>query len=175
MNEWPVRQATTADAESLVALVNSAYRGDSSKAGWTTEAELLGGQRVDLRGMIETLNNPNTMVLVHEEADGLVGCVLLDRSGDDPYLGMLTVKPTAQGRGLGRRLMDAAERWVVDHWGARSMHMTVIVQRDELIAWYERRGYVRTGVRKPFPYGDDRFGLPKRADLEFEVLRKGLG
>ena len=63
----------------------------------------------------------------------------------------------------------------MEHWGVESVHMTVLVQRAELIAWYERRGYVRTGVRKPFPYGDERFGLPKRNDLEFEVLQKALG
>jgi len=172
--ELAVRRAVEADAEALVALVNSAYRGESSKAGWTTEADILGGQRVDLPGMIDTLTAPRKFVLVHEDAGALVACVLLERSGDDPYLGMLTVKPTAQGGGLGRRLMEAAERWVVDHWNARSIHMTVITQRTELIAWYERHGYARTGVRKPFPYGDERFGLPKREDLEFEVLRKEL-
>jgi ribosomal protein S18 acetylase RimI-like enzyme len=87
---------------------------------------------------------------------------------------MLTVQPTTQGGGLGRRLLEAAERWAAEHWQSRTMEMTVIVQRPELIAWYQRRGYARTGEIKPFPYDDARFGLPKRDDLEFEVLRKAL-
>jgi ribosomal protein S18 acetylase RimI-like enzyme len=87
---------------------------------------------------------------------------------------MLTIRPALQGQGLGRQLLDSAERWAVEQWASQAMHMTVIVQRPELIAWYERRGYVRTGERMPFPYGDERFGLPRRDDLEFEVLRKSL-
>ena len=87
---------------------------------------------------------------------------------------MLTVRPTAQGTGLGRKLLEAAERWAIDHWSSRSVHMTVIRQREELIAWYERHGYSRTGKSKPFPYGDERFGRPKRDDLAFEILSKAI-
>jgi ribosomal protein S18 acetylase RimI-like enzyme len=87
---------------------------------------------------------------------------------------MLTVRPTAQGSGLGQRLLQAAERWAIEQWSSRAVHMTVIQQRSELIAWYERHGYSRTGERKPFPYGDERFGVPRRGDLEFEVLCKPL-
>jgi ribosomal protein S18 acetylase RimI-like enzyme len=174
-NELAVRRATEADAEVLVALVNSAYRGDSSKAGWTTEAELLGGQRIDLEKMRETIAAPDSVVLVHDGDGEPLGCILVERTGDEAYVGMLTVRPTLQGSGLGRRLLGAAERWARDHWGARAIHGTVIAQRPELIAYYERYGFQRTGERKPFPYGDERFGVPKRDDLEFEVLRKELG
>jgi GNAT superfamily N-acetyltransferase len=87
---------------------------------------------------------------------------------------MLTVHPTAQGAGLGGQLLTVAEQWAAERWSARAIHMTVIVQREELMAWYVRRGYVRTGDRKPFPYGNARFGLPRRDDLAFEVLRKSL-
>jgi ribosomal protein S18 acetylase RimI-like enzyme len=168
------RTATTADAPALVALVNSAYRGDSSKAGWTTEADLLGGQRVDVEGLSETIARPDNVILLHERDRALVACVHLERTGEDCYLGMLTVRPAAQGAGLGRQMLEAAERLATEHWSSRTMHITVIVQRTELIAWYERRGYRRTGERKPFPYGDERFGLPRRDDLVFEVLRKPL-
>jgi len=167
-----LREASADDVSALVALVNSAYRGDSSRAGWTTEAELLGGQRIDAERLAETIATPDNVVLVHEAEGVPVGCVHLERIGDAAYLGMLTVRPTLQGAGLGRRLLEAAERFAVRAWGVASIHMTVIVQRAELIAWYERRGYVRTGERRPFPYGDERFGLPRRPDLEFEVLRK---
>ena len=166
--------ATPEDASALVALVNSAYRGESSRAGWTTEADLLGGQRVDVEGLTATISTPGNVILVHEQHSEPIACVHLARTGEDCYLGMLTVRPTAQGTGLGRKLLEAAERWAIDHWSSRSMHMTVIVQRVELIAWYERHGYTRTGESKPFPYGDERFGLPKRGDLAFEVLSKAL-
>jgi ribosomal protein S18 acetylase RimI-like enzyme len=169
-----IRPATPADAPALAGLVNSAYRGDSSRAGWTTEADLLGGQRIDAARLTGTIATPANVILVHVREDGLVACVHLERTGDDCYLGLLTVRPTAQGSGVGRQLLEAAERWATEHWASRAMHMTVIVQRDELIAWYERHGYERTGKIKPFPYGDERFGLPQRDDLAFEVLRKPL-
>jgi ribosomal protein S18 acetylase RimI-like enzyme len=174
----PVRLATATDAPALVALVNSAYRGDSSRDGWTTEADLLGGQRVDLEGMRTLIArgavDGGAAVLVHEDAVGITACVELEPEGERCYLGMLTIRPTLQSRGLGRGLLAAAEDFARRRFGAREMHMTVIVQRTELIAWYERRGYRRTGQRRPFPYDDPRFGLPKRPDLEFEVLSRTL-
>jgi GNAT superfamily N-acetyltransferase len=169
-----IRAAAATDAVALADFVNSAFRGDSSKAGWTTEADLLDGQRIDADRMLETIVTPGNVILLHELDGLLVACVHLQQTGGDCYLGMLTVRPTRQGSGLGRQLLEAAERWAVDHWSSRSMYMTVIVQRPELIAWYERRGYRRTGDRKPFPYGDERFGLPRRPDLVFDVLRKPL-
>ena len=176
MNEpLSLHPAVVSDVPGLVALVNSAYRGDSSRAGWTTEADLLGGQRIDAGRLMETIAASASVVLMHELNGIPIACVQLERtSATDCYLGMLTVQPTTQGGGLGRRLLEEAERWAVEHWRSRSMQMTVIVQRPELIAWYQRRGYARTGEIKPFPYDDARFGLPKRDDLEFEVLRKAL-
>ena len=174
MNSLDVRTAVSADAPGLAALVNSAYRGESSKAGWTTEADMLGGQRVDAERIVEMVERAGSAVLVHPAHGEPIACVHLERTGDDCYLGMLTIQPTAQRGGLGRRLLAAAERWAVQEWSSKMMHMTVIAQRTELIAWYERRGYERTGKRRPFPYDDPRFGLPLRDDLVFEVLRKPL-
>jgi GNAT superfamily N-acetyltransferase len=168
------RAATAGDAPALVTLVNSAYRGDSSKRGWTSEADLLGGQRIDVEGLTATIATPGNIILVHEQDHEPVGCVHIERTGEACFLGMLTIRPTMQGTGLGRQLLEAAERWAIEHWSSRSVRMTVIVQRTELITWYERRGYIRTGEHKPFPYGDERFGLPRRADLVFEVLSKRL-
>ena len=167
--------ASAADLPAAVALVNSAYRGDASRAGWTTEADLLGGQRTD----VDTLRAQvlgETRALLLAAADGLlVGCVYLERESPcDAYLGMLTIQPTMQSRGFGKEILEGAERFVRDTWGATSLRMTVIAQRYELIAWYERRGYVQTGEREPFPYDDARFGLPKRDDLYMVVLRKSL-
>ena len=171
---FQVRTAAVADAEAITALVNSAYRGESSRAGWTTEADLLGGQRMDAEWMREIIETDENVILLHERDAELVASVHLKRTGDGCYLGMITVKPTLQGRGIGAALLLASERWAHANWESRSVHMTVIVQRPELVAWYERHGYRRTGERKPFPYGNERFGLPRRQDLEFDVLRKEI-
>ena len=86
---------------------------------------------------------------------------------------MFAVDPAEQaGSGLGKRVLAEAERIAREEWRCRAMRMTVIVQREELIAWYGRRGYRRTGDYQPFPYGDERFGIPRRDDLRFEVLLK---
>jgi ribosomal protein S18 acetylase RimI-like enzyme len=168
------RPATAPDVPAIVALVNAAYRGETSRAGWTTEADLLDGQRIDVEGLTAAIATPNQVILVYDPDRALVGCVHLERQNDDCYLGMLTIRPTAQGAGLGRALLDAAERWAMAHWSSRSMEMTVIAQRISLIAWYERRGYRQTGEQRSFPYGNPRFGLPRRDDLVFDVLRKPL-
>ncbi|MBS2025039.1 MAG: GNAT family N-acetyltransferase [Deltaproteobacteria bacterium] len=175
MTTLSLRPATAADLDALVALVNSAYRGESSKKGWTTEADLLGGQRTDPVSLGKTMGAPDNVILVHESEGRLLACVHLEKHGEQgAYLGMLTVEPTLQAGGFGKRLLAAAEEWARTQWGTRSIHMTVIRQRKALIAWYERRGYRLTGETKPWPYGDDSFGLPKVPDLIFEVLEKAL-
>jgi ribosomal protein S18 acetylase RimI-like enzyme len=170
------RIADIADSRALVALVNGAYRGDSSRRGWTTEADFLGGQRVDFEGIQETLGLPESVILVLETEQGRIhGCVHLKmQTRGVCYLGMLTVDPGVQAQGLGSSLLVFAEEFAVSRWLARSMEMTVISRRSELVAWYERRGYRTTGERKRFPYGDERFGLPAVDDLEFLVLRKNF-
>lgn len=167
--------ATAADVDRIVALVESAFRGDASRAGWTTEADLLDGRRTGPDEIAAILEDPLQSILVLRDAgDMLLASVVLRRDGDAAWLGMLSVRPAAQGSGLGRQVVAGAESWVVRQWGARRMRMTVIVQRAELIAWYERRGYRLTGETAPFYYGDARFGLPKRSDLSFVVLEKPL-
>ncbi|MFJ7998312.1 GNAT family N-acetyltransferase [Streptomyces sp. NPDC096310] len=166
------RDATAADAEALVALIESAYRGDSSRTGWTTEAELLEGQRTDREGVLAVIEAPGSRLLAVERDGALIACCQLEHRGDAAYFGMFAVAPGAQGGGLGRLIIAQAERTARESWGVQEMHMTVIRQREDLIAWYERRGYRRTGKLFPFPYGDERFGIPLRADLEFELLVK---
>ncbi|MFW5418143.1 GNAT family N-acetyltransferase [Nocardiopsis sp. CNT-189] len=169
------RPAGPEDVPALVELVNSAYRGEGSKEGWTTEADLLGGQRIDAEGVTALLRTPDTAVLVAEAGGRLTVCCELKRSGEgDAYFGMFSVSPAAQGKGLGGAMMTEAEGYAARVWGARRMRMLVIRQRGELIAWYERRGYARTGAVSPFPYGDERFGIPRRDDLEFIELAKEL-
>jgi ribosomal protein S18 acetylase RimI-like enzyme len=168
------RRATLADVPAVVALVESAYRGDSSRAGWTTEADFLGGQRTDPDDVRACIEGARSVVLLGEQAGELVVCANVAIEDGAGYFGMFSVRPTLQGGGIGKRMLEEAERVVRDEWRLPAMRMTVIDIRDELIAFYERRGYVRTGIKKPFPYGDPRFGLPKRTDLRFEVLEKRL-
>ena len=167
-----INKATLADAKAINQLVNSAYRGDSSKQGWTTEADLLDGTRIDEVAVAELLTKPNTTILKYSEGNVILGCVELRAEKGKLYLGMLSVAPNTQGKGIGKKLMAAAE----DH--ARSLvldtiFMTVISVRKELIDWYVRHGYQLTGERKPFVVPDTRWGIPKQ-ELEFVVLEKKL-
>lgn len=169
------RLARPGDAAALQPLVHRAYRGDSARAGWTHEADLLDGQRIDAVDLESLIADPTQVVIVAEASGAAVGCVQVSDKGEGlAYLGMLTVDPMLQGSGLGRALIDEAERVAKDRFGANRMEMTVIVQRTELIDWYVRRGYALTGERRPFPVTDPRFGLPKRDDLEFVVLGRAL-
>jgi len=169
--------ATDTEIDAVVALVNSAYRGETSRAGWTTEADYLGGQRTDAETLrAELAAHPGAVVLVmRDEVDGpLIACVRLEPADDGAwYLGMFTVEPRLQNRKLGRALLAEAERFVASR-GAPVMRMSVIGIRAELLAWYERRGYVRTGKTREFPYGDPRFGEPRGEDLTLLVLEKRL-
>lgn len=174
-NPIAIRAATLADVAELNALVARAYRGDAARVGWTHEADLLGGQRTDVDALSEMIRDPNKVILLAHEKGTLVGCVLVERQDDtSAYLGLLSVEPSRQAAGLGRLLLEAAEQEAVARFGASRMEMTVIRQRVELIAYYERRGYALTGETAPFPLDDERFGIPRRRDLEFVVLAKAL-
>ncbi|MGQ4376114.1 GNAT family N-acetyltransferase [Streptomyces sp. SAS_267] len=168
------RDAVDSDVDALVALVESAYRGDSSRAGWTTEADILAGQRTATDAVRAVVRAPDSRLLTVERDGALVACCQLEHRGDHAYFGMFAVSPALQGGGLGKVIIAEAERTVREVWGATEMHMTVISVREDLIAWYERRGYRRTGRMTPFPYGDERFGVPQRDDLRFELLVKPL-
>ena len=166
------RDATEADLEALLALVTSAYRGDASRVGWTTEADLLDGERIDRDVLLADMRQPRSRVLLAERGDDLLACAHVAELGGGGYFGMFAVRPERQGGGLGKSVLAEAERVVREEWNLPVIRMTVIDVRDELIAWYQRRGYHRTGIVKPFPYGDARFGIPRRDDLRFEVLEK---
>jgi GNAT superfamily N-acetyltransferase len=172
----PLFPIATPELPEIVRLVNAAYRGDGAKAGWTHESDYLAGQRTDLAMLTEDLKEPGASILGWRETrDGdLLGCVWLQPAEADVwYLGMLTVRPDLQDGGLGRQILEAAERYAAEH-GARRITLTVVGVRDSLIAWYRRRGYAPTGVREPFPYEDRRFGEPLRDDLDFVRLEKAL-
>ena len=168
------RDAVADDITAIVALVESAYRGDASRAGWTTEADMLEGQRIDARGLVELIADPQARILLAAHQGRLVACCELRHLYDVAYFGMFAVCPDRQAAGIGKQVLAEAERIARDEWQCDVMQMTVIDIRDELIAWYERRGYRRTGIHKPFPYGDERYGIPQRDDLRFEILQKSL-
>lgn len=169
-------RATEADVDALVDLVQAAYRGDASRGGWTTEADLLDGQRVDASMVRDALGRAEVRVVCGRRDGQLVACCELRHEPDrrTVHLGMFAVRPGIQGEGLGRSVLAEGERVAAETWRARRLELSVISARAELIAWYERRGYERTGETAPFPYGDERFGLPRRDDLSFSILAKAL-
>ena len=167
--------ATPDDLPALHALIETAYRGDTARTGWSHEADLLDGQRTDRDALAAMLADPAQHLLVLRDNEVLRACVALTDKGTGlAYLGMLTVDPARQSAGLGRLILAAAEDHAAGHFAAQRVEMTVIAQRHELIAWYERRGYALTCERRPFTAHDPRFGVPRRDDLEFVVMEKAL-
>jgi len=167
--------ARAADVPALVELVNGAYRGDTSRRGWTTETDLVDGLRIDAAALEAIIAAPDQALLVLRAQSGLFACVqLTELGGGVAGLGLFSVRPMLQGNGIGRQLLTAAERYARDRYAAEFVEMTVIAERAELIAWYERRGYAATGETRPFPYRDERFGVPKRDDLRMVVLRRRI-
>lgn len=166
------RKAEITDAQNITDLVNSAYRGDSSKVGWTTEADLLGGQRTDIEKIQEMINDESARIELCIEERTILGCIYIKKEFDAVYFGMLTVDPTLQNKGTGKLLLNRLEE-LAKEWGYQKIRMTVISQRSELIAYYERRGYRFTGKTEPFPENDPRFGLPK-TKLIFHVFEKSI-
>lgn len=172
MAELAFRAATPADVPAVVALVESAYRGDSSRGGWTTEADLIDGSRTSEEDVLGTILRPRSRIVLAERYGALLACAHVADDGNAGYFGLFSVRPDSQGAGIGKAVMSEAERVVHGEWGLPMVRMTVIGVRQELIAFYERHGYRRTGEVKPFPYGNERVGQPRRSDLQFEVLEK---
>jgi ribosomal protein S18 acetylase RimI-like enzyme len=169
----PLHPATESDFPAIINLMNAAFRGTE---GWSIEGEHIKGERTNASLLSEeTRKGAFYLLAKNDETSALDGCVSLQTSSPEKwYLGSLTVSPALQNAGFGRKLLDASENYAAAR-GARTIEITVVNVRESLIAWYERRGYQRTGERRPFPYGDTRYGTPTRNDLEFIVLEKHLG
>ena len=169
--------AGDADVPAIVALMNLAYRGSATAPGWSTEAGYITGNRTTedlLRAELAEKPEASFLLWRDRRDAALKGCVWLEPLGGDLwYLGSLAVDPQIQNGGLGHALLAAAEQWVCAQ-GGRRIRMSVVNVRRVLIAWYARRGYRETGETTPFPYGDDRFGIPQRDDLCFVGLEKEL-
>ncbi|MEI9985677.1 MAG: GNAT family N-acetyltransferase [Aliidongia sp.] len=168
-----------ADLEALAELVNAAYRGLDGQAGWTSEIDMVAGPRTTAATLAAEFDSSRDVTILGlRETGALLACIRLEKTADAQgkpacLIGMLAVRPGLQDRGLGRMMLERAEAEALG-WGAGTARMTVVSVRDSLIAWYERRGYRRTGETEAFPYDDDRFGTPMRPDLAFVVLEKAL-
>ncbi|MBF2708495.1 GNAT family N-acetyltransferase [Flavobacterium soyangense] len=167
-----ITKAAVEDVSSLNKLINSAYRGEFSKKGWTTEADLLEGGRTTEKELIEIIQDKKNTFLKYTENDRIIGCVLLIEKKNLLYLGMLTVSPELQNSGIGKKLLEHAEIHASE-LGLSKIGMTVITVREELISWYKRHGYEDTGARKPFPESDV-FSQTSNKPLEFMVLEKRI-
>ena len=167
-----IAKALTEDISSLNKLINSAYRGESSKQGWTTEANLLEGSRTTEKELLEIIQDKKNTILKFSESNEIIGCVLLVVKEDELYLGMLTVSPELQNSGIGKKLMQQAEIYA-STLGLSKIVMTVISAREELISWYKRNGYIDTGARQPFPASDVYVSVSTEP-LEFMVLEKRI-
>lgn len=164
-----IRPATLADLPALHAVIERAYRGDSARHGWTHEADLVSGTRTDVPTLQAIVADPAQVLLTLFERRTPLGCVnVANRGGGIAYLGLLCIEPGRQGDGLGRKLLAAAEDHARSVLGCSGIEMTVLEQRRELIAYYERRGWARTGERRPFP-------VPLDPPYVMEVLAKPLG
>lgn len=166
-------KAGISEAERIVALVNSAYRGESSRLGWTTEADLLDGSRTDFEEILSLLASDHSMILLCKADGVLVGSVLLQRVEAWVELGMFAVCPLQQGSGIGKQLLLRAESLAVQAWQVRRLQMAVVSCREELIAFYERRGYRLTGQYKAFPV-NAALWTPKVDNLQLAMLEKRL-
>lgn len=167
-----ITKASLTQVTEITNLVNSAYRGETSKKGWTTEAHILEGTRITETELTETLSDANNTILVYQENETIIGTVLLTNKKTELYLGMLTISPELQNTGLGRKLLVAAENFA-HTLSLPKITMTVITIREELIAWYQRNGYSDTGKREAFPAAFDDVVLHHEA-LEFMVIEKIL-
>jgi len=159
------------DISALVSLMDRAYRGEVSRQGWTSEADLfIGNKRTNEETVTKLINKPGAVFLKYTNENGIIdGCVFLHKKESRLYLGMFSVSPSEQGKGIGKRLLNAADEYAKEQH-CSLIHMTVITVREDLIAWYEKNGYQRTGKVLPFPV-DERFGIPTQP-LELVVLEK---
>ncbi len=169
MSSLAFRFAGRTDAPAIAALIEEGYRGEESRRGWTTEANLIEGNRTSVAEIEGYIADSNARFLMAFDADVLVGCALIKNENGNGYFGMFAVKPALQGAGHGKQILAHAERQIRDLWKCPRIAMTVISIREDLVAYYERRGYTRTGT-KPFPF--DREPGAKRTDFHFVVLTK---
>ena len=166
------RHATIDDISVLTSLLNRSYRGESSRVGWTTEADLLSGKRIDEAGLLELYNDPDSLILIVQSEEIILATIHAHRKNDTVHFGLFAVEPNMQGNGIGKALLAYAESQAYNQWKITTAIMEVITHRNELIAYYERRGYAQTGEIVTFPQSD--LWNPKVDSLKLAVLIKSL-
>ena len=168
-------KAELSDAQAIAALINSAYRGETSRAGWTTEADILDGVRTTTQEIASLIKREDAFILVGVLRDQIVATICCERQDaygrNIAHLGMIAVKPTLQNKGYGTTMIQAAEAMTAREWRVVGFHMAVITLREELIAFYERLGFARSGEFKNFPE-NSALWQPKVAGLTLEYLVK---
>lgn len=169
-----ISKANPKDIPALQKLINSAYRGDESKKGWTTEAEILGGIRIDEETLENYFDKEHICILKYSNPDGsILGTVYLELKKTELYLGLFAVSPVLQGKGIGKALLQEAEAFALKNSCDR-IAISVISNRIELIEWYERNGYLATGSSIAFEEIKGRFGEPKQNDIVLIGMEKYL-
>lgn len=166
------RHATHNDIPTLTSLLNRSYRGDSSRIGWTTEADLLSGKRIDEARLIQLLNDPDSLILIAQSEESILATIHAHHETENVHFGLFAVEPSFQGGGIGKKLLAYGESEATRKWGVTTAIMEVITHRVELIEYYERRGYMRTGEMIAFPESD--LWVRQVDSLELAVLSKSL-
>ncbi|MHB9103371.1 MAG: GNAT family N-acetyltransferase [Sulfuricella sp.] len=165
------RTASKSDAEAIAQLVNKAYRPETGSAGWTHESDLVSGNRTSAGQVSEIMSKPDSVILVGLKDSEIVACVHVEKDGSNSHIGMLAVNPKLQGAGAGKQMLAHAERYVNESFGSEKFIMAVVSSRSELIAFYLRRGYQKTGTVQDYPLSAG-IGTPKFSDLKTEALEK---
>lgn len=168
-------KAELTDSSTLSELINSAYRGESSRQGWTTEADILDGVRTTTADIAKIVQSTSQFILMGELNQEIVACVQCQQqtlSGHPTvHFSMVAVKPTLQNKGHGKDILQAAEAMTKREWRAVGFYMSVISMREDVIAFYERLGYERTGEYIDFPVNPEKW-QPKVAGLNLQYLAK---
>ena len=168
-------KAEISDAQDIAALINSAYRGESSRKGWTTEADILDGARTTTKEVANIIKRDGAFILIGSFNDEIVATICCECQElafkSTSHFGMIAVKPSLQNKGYGKNLIKAAEAITFREWRVVGYHMAVISIRHELIAFYERLGYKRTGEFVEFPVNKELW-QPKVEGLNLQYLAK---
>ncbi len=165
------RKATTADVEAIAKLVNNAYRPNSGVSGWTHESDIVAGDRIDIPQIIEILSKKDSVVIAGLNDETVVACVHVEKNNRSSYIGMLAVDPILQGVGAGKNMLAYAEKYARDNFNPEKFVMAVVSARHELISFYQRRGYQKTGEAMEYPL-DAGVGQPKLENLKVVMLEK---
>lgn len=173
MQALSFRRALAADSLAIASLANAAYRGESSRQGWTTEADLLDGLRTTAEEVQRLIGSEHSIILLGIMGNEIIASVCLEKDADAAHIGMFVVNPGMQGAGIGKQLLAYAESYAQQHWGVNKFLMHVISVRHELIGFYVRRGYRRTDKVRPFPVNPAMW-QPKMEGLQLELLEKSV-